>query len=205
MHTKPELNFSPITNAASPLTLSNLGSLNALGGKGVYLTSVDDITTNPAWLNGVKPDGSGKTNGAVSSAVIVNDKGDGTVDAFYMYFYAFNAGPPVLGQPVNNHVGDWEHTMVRFKNGQPQAMWFSQVCRTMFRGTGALIVTDSMSTAKPSLMALLRSKGNDLSDIVHGVRTPPTLPPGELNTERKRDHGQKSNEEIVRAIIQSLD
>ena len=193
MHTKPELNFAPITNAPSPLTLSNLGSLNALGGKDVYLTSVDDITTNPAWLNGVKPDGSGKTNGAVSSAVIVNDKGDGTVDAFYMFFYAFNPGPPVLGQPVNNHVADWEHMMVRFKNGQPQAIWFSQVCRTMFKGIRALIVTDSMRTAKHSLTALLRSKGNDPSDTVHGVRTPPMLPPGESITEHKRYYGQISN------------
>ena len=127
LHTKPELNFAPITNAPSPLTLDNLASLNALGGTDVYLTSVDDVTTNPAWLAGVKPDGSGKTNGAVSCAVIVNDHGNGLVDAFYMYFYAYNLGPPVLNQPVDDHVGDWEHTMVRFKNGVPQSMWFSQV------------------------------------------------------------------------------
>ena len=106
--------------------MNNLDVLNNLGGTKVYLTSVDDITTKPAWLNGVKPDGSGKTNGAVSSAVIVNDHGSGNVDAFYMYFYAYNYGPPVLGQDVDDHVGDWEHTMVRFFNGKPQAVWFSQ-------------------------------------------------------------------------------
>ncbi len=43
-----------------------------------------------------------------------------------MYFYAYNYGPPVFEQAVDDHVGDWEHTMVRFLNGQPQAVWFSQ-------------------------------------------------------------------------------
>lgn len=130
-HTKPEVNFTAVSNVPSPLTLDNLDSLNASGGANVYLTSVDDITTNPAWLNGVKPDASGKTDGAVSTAIIVNDHGSGHVDAFYMYFYAFNFGPPVLGQNVGNHVGDWEHTMVRFLNGKPQAIWFSQVSKPL--------------------------------------------------------------------------
>ena len=73
---------------------------------------MDVITTKPAWLNGVKPDASGKTNGAVSAAIIVNDHGSGLVDAFYMYFYAFNFGPPVLGQDVDDHVGDWVRNSV---------------------------------------------------------------------------------------------
>lgn len=97
-NTNPELNYTPITNGPSPLTLNNLDQLNALGGTSVYLTSKVDITTNPAWLKGVTPDSTGKTNGAVSAAIIVNDHGSGNVDAFYMYFYAYNWGGVVLGQ-----------------------------------------------------------------------------------------------------------
>ena len=71
----------------------------------MYLTSVDDVTKNPAWLKGVKPDGNGKTNGATSCAIIVNDHGSGLVDVFYMYFYAYNWGGVLLGQNVDDHVG----------------------------------------------------------------------------------------------------
>lgn len=77
-HTTPEVNFKAVS-APSPL---DLNTLNQLGGD-VYLTSNDDITTNPDWIKGIKPDANGKTEGA-TAAVIVNDKGNGNVDAFYM-------------------------------------------------------------------------------------------------------------------------
>lgn len=120
------MNFVTVQGAPTPLTLNNLASLNSLGGANVYLTSIDDITQNPAWLKGVKPDGTGKTNGAISCAIIVNNHGAGNVDAFYFYFYAYNRGNSVLGQETGDHVGDWEHNMIRFKNGAPQAIWYSQ-------------------------------------------------------------------------------
>ena len=105
LHTKPEINFSIIDGYENPLTLNNLDFLNNYGA-GVYLTSVDDVTKSPAWLNGVKPDGTGKTDGATSTAIIVNDHGGGLVDVFYMYFYAFNWGGILLGlQEVDLHVG----------------------------------------------------------------------------------------------------
>lgn len=94
-NSQPEVDFKVVSGAPSPLNLDNLDSLNSFGDD-VYLTSKEDITTNPAWLAGVKPTDSGKTEDVMTAAVIVVDKGNGTVDAFYMYFYAYNWGGIVL-------------------------------------------------------------------------------------------------------------
>jgi hypothetical protein len=128
VNTQPEVNFTVISDAPNPLTLDNLNDLNNYGNNGeyVYLTSKDDVTDNPSWLSGFAPNKRGKTAGATSCAVIVNDHGSGLVDVFYMYFYAFDFGGVYFGFNIGNHVGDWEHTMVRFKDGQPQAIWYSQ-------------------------------------------------------------------------------
>lgn len=107
-HTKPETDsFQDVTGAPNPLTLDNLDSLNSANK--VWLTSKDDISANPfpAWLTGTAPDASGKTNGAKSAVVVVTDKGNGDVDAFYMYFYSYNQGGSIFGSEVDNHVGDW--------------------------------------------------------------------------------------------------
>ncbi|KAF2478245.1 uncharacterized protein BDR25DRAFT_299902 [Lindgomyces ingoldianus] len=130
-NTRPQISFKDVQIPSPPLTLSNLDQLNSVGTKGgsdVYLTSTVDITTNPQWLNGAKTDASGMTvgTGEKSSVVIVVDKGNGTVDAFYMYFFAFNWGGVVLEKQLGDHVGDWEHNMIRFENGVPKVVWFSQ-------------------------------------------------------------------------------
>lgn len=134
-HTTPTLNFTAIKTAPSPLTLSDLDQLNAIASCTtgnfdacpIYLTSNDNVTANPPWLYGVLPDPvTGEAVGTKSCAIIVTDHGNGVVDAFYMYFYAFNLGLTVLGQVLGDHVGDWEHTMLRFTNGMPTSMWFSQ-------------------------------------------------------------------------------
>lgn len=128
VNTQPEVNFTTVTGEPNPLTLDNLNQLNNDGQ--VYLTSISNPTTTPgpAYLYGVAPDAQGKTNNATSCAIIVVDHGNGAVDAFYMYFYAFNFGGLYLDNYINigNHVGDWEHNMVRFGNGTPTAIWFSQ-------------------------------------------------------------------------------
>lgn len=71
-----------------------------------------------------KPDDSGFSR-APATLVLV-DKGSGIVDAFWFFFYAYNLGQTVLGVRYGNHVGDWEHTMIRFDSGVPRAMFFSE-------------------------------------------------------------------------------
>ncbi|KAL5049910.1 hypothetical protein BDW71DRAFT_194907 [Aspergillus fruticulosus] len=107
-HVVPEVNYEPIEGVPSPLILDNLDQLNALGNESVYLTSQEGINANPqpGWLYGAEIDENGQASD-VSSIIIVNDRGDGEVDAFYFYFYS-------------------EHNMIRFQNGVPQAIWYSQ-------------------------------------------------------------------------------
>ncbi|KAG8904023.1 Vacuolar protein sorting-associated protein 62 [Tulasnella sp. 403] len=61
--------------------------------------------------------------------IITADKkaivGEGIVDVFYFYFYPYNLGNTVVFTEFGNHVGDWEHSMVRFQNGTPIAMHLS--------------------------------------------------------------------------------
>jgi hypothetical protein len=60
-------------------------------------------------------------------AVLVTvPKGDGVVDAFWFFFYSYNLGNAVFNVRFGNHVGDWEHTVVRFHNGEPKAVFFSE-------------------------------------------------------------------------------
>ncbi|KAI1273755.1 vacuolar sorting-associated protein [Xylaria sp. FL0933] len=71
-----------------------------------------------------KPDEEGYSH-APATLVLV-DKGSGIIDAFWFFFYAYNLGQTVLGTRYGNHVGDWEHAMVRFESGVPRAMYFSE-------------------------------------------------------------------------------
>ncbi|KAE8350245.1 hypothetical protein BDV28DRAFT_139495 [Aspergillus coremiiformis] len=67
-------------------------------------------------------------NGGYSNApavLIVMDKGNGIIDAFWFYFYSFNLGNVVLNVRFGNHVGDWEHCLVRFHHGKPKSLFFS--------------------------------------------------------------------------------
>ncbi|KAG4027118.1 hypothetical protein MFRU_033g00880 [Monilinia fructicola] len=128
LNTKPYVNLSliPDDTLPSPLNLENLDILNNWG-PNVFLTSNVDVTTSPAYLTGVVPSSAtGRTQNAISCAVILSDHGDGLMDAYYMYFYAYNQGNTVLGQELGDHIGDWEHNMIRFVNGTPQAIWYSQ-------------------------------------------------------------------------------
>lgn len=58
--------------------------------------------------------------------LIVVPKEDGIVDAFWFFFYSYNLGNKVLNIRFGDHVGDWEHTLVRFKDGKPDSLFFSE-------------------------------------------------------------------------------
>lgn len=136
VHTTPMVNWKPIDKAPSATTLDNLDQFNNLGNTSVYLTSKEGIDADPqpSWFGGVKPDQDGRTQDAISSTIILRDHGDGTLDAFYFYFYAwvifaysgnsphayhicsFNQGNTVLAMEFGDHVGDWSVTRSRNKS-----------------------------------------------------------------------------------------
>ncbi|KAF2834830.1 hypothetical protein M501DRAFT_1061398 [Patellaria atrata CBS 101060] len=60
------------------------------------------------------------------AVLVVVPKGKGVVDAFWFYFYSYNLGNVVFNVRFGNHVGDWEHSAIRFHNGKPKAVWFSE-------------------------------------------------------------------------------
>lgn len=60
------------------------------------------------------------------AVLIVVNKGGGKVDAFWFFFYSYNLGNKVFNVRFGNHVGDWEHTLVRFQDGKPKYVFFSE-------------------------------------------------------------------------------
>lgn len=222
-HTTPMLNYTPIQAQWDHPTLEDLDGLNQWeGGRHVFLTSDDDPTTRPPWLEGEQniprvpgneddngddngsaleepwADWDGRVDGALPdesdddraewddlrrytekgrerieqeqlareaneanrrfkqelrkrygghppiqeplqgsrnqgaggrseapAVLLVMDKGNGIVDAFWFYFYSFNLGNTVVNVRFGNHVGDWEHCLMRFHHGQPKGLFFS--------------------------------------------------------------------------------
>jgi len=146
-HTTPELNYTPVRTSLQHPRLENLNDLNRWeSGRFMFLTSNDNVEDYPEWLLGEKnipaaPPLSPKshrdyssraaiqgTEGGRSDApavLIAVNKGHGIVDAFWFFFYSFNQGNVVILR-FGNHVGDWEHTVVRFHNGRPKAVFVSE-------------------------------------------------------------------------------
>jgi len=122
-HVTPEINGTVQDPAV--VTLENVSGISS----DVYLTSLDDQINHAKidWMVSAygKPDSSGNAASAPAT-IIVAEKDGGIVDAFYFYFYSYNFGPEVLGEHYGNHVGDWEHSMVRFVNGEPQYVYYSE-------------------------------------------------------------------------------
>lgn len=122
-------NHTVIHNA--PLSLPMLASFaknESLKDEELFLTSDHEFDNDPEWLTGKlnKPDlSTGRIRDAPSTLIVV-DKGNGWVDAYWFYFYSFNLGPFVMGHgPYGNHIGDWEHSLTRFYKGIPVYVWMS--------------------------------------------------------------------------------
>lgn len=141
-HTTPKIDGDSIPDLP-PLDLDNLELLNNVGNgtSRVALTSNDDVTTWPSWILGQTPDPSGKIANATACIVILVEKSARDLDAFYFYFYSYDRGPNItqVMEPLNrlieddgggmhfgDHVGDWEHNMVRFRDGKPTGIYYSQ-------------------------------------------------------------------------------
>jgi Vacuolar protein sorting-associated protein 62 len=146
-HTTPELNYTPVRTSLQHPRLENLNDLNRWDyGRHMFLTSNDNVEDHPEWLLGEKniptaPPSNPKSHrdypsraaiqgieGGRSDApavLVVVNKGHGIVDAFWFFFYSFNLGNVVILR-FGNHVGDWEHTVVRFHNGRPKAVFVSE-------------------------------------------------------------------------------
>jgi hypothetical protein len=94
----------------------------------LFLTALDEFARDPEWVRGnhnLPEIESGHIRDAPAVLICV-DKGDGAIDAFWFYFYSYNEGPYVMGGgPYGNHLGDWEHSLVRFRDGQPELVWMS--------------------------------------------------------------------------------
>ncbi|KAK7207264.1 hypothetical protein BZA70DRAFT_8111 [Myxozyma melibiosi] len=125
-HMYPVMDGKNITEGINfPMTLYDVGRLPRE--ENVFLTSTDDFDVDPDWITGRGnlPDiETGEV--PVPAILIVFDKGDGWVDSFWFYFYAFNLGPFVMGGgPYGNHIGDWEHSILRFYKGEPHSLWMS--------------------------------------------------------------------------------
>ena len=152
-HVTPNLNYTPILSRSQYLNLTNLDDLNEYdNGRFVYLKSDDNVEERPDWLGGQKnipdePEASeirysrhphqkpdhaqtqeppaGGRSSAPAILITVN-KGHGIVDAFWFYFYSYNLGNVVLNIRFGNHIGDWEHSLIRFQHGQPKIVFFSE-------------------------------------------------------------------------------
>ncbi|KAI1921058.1 Vacuolar protein sorting-associated protein 62 [Ophidiomyces ophidiicola] len=145
----PYLNYTPLKATWEHPLLDDLDKLNNWqSGRHVFLTSNDNVERRPEWLTGrenipAPPNkeqsstegqgpsykGHAKKQGGKSKApavLIVVDKGDGIVDAFWFYFYSYNLGNMVFNVRFGNHVGDWEHSLVRFYNGVPTFVFLSE-------------------------------------------------------------------------------
>ncbi|OAX79774.1 hypothetical protein ACJ72_05906 [Emergomyces africanus] len=117
----PTVNYTPVADIPSTLTLDNLDSLNSLGGKDIFLTSKEGIRRCQSGSAARGPTRLARLWTLSRPSLLKKRFGGVIIDDI-----RYNQGNTVLGIQFGNHVGDWEHNMIRFENGEPQAIWYSQ-------------------------------------------------------------------------------
>ena len=146
LHTTPRINFESVSDPLPLLDLDNLSLLNRYGKDGteVFLAAVEDVTVFPEWVFGETPDDDGALHNSTACAVVTVEhqvsNQQNVLDVFYFYFYSWNEGaditqvlPPLNklfrdskpGDHFGNHLGDWEHNMIRFVDQVPVGIYFS--------------------------------------------------------------------------------
>ncbi|KAH8879316.1 hypothetical protein GQ53DRAFT_756121 [Thozetella sp. PMI_491] len=103
---------------------SPLGRRQAYGSRPQHTMANSDPDSDPDSDPMHKPTAEGYSKAPV--VLVIVEKGGGIVDAFWFFFYSYNLGQTVANIRFGNHVGDWEHCMVRFENGVPRAMFLSE-------------------------------------------------------------------------------
>ncbi|SPO06488.1 uncharacterized protein DNG_09178 [Cephalotrichum gorgonifer] len=141
-HTTPMVDGEPIPGLP-PLGLDNLEILNVFGDQVALTADEEDPIIHPKWLLGETPDAAGKIHNATPCIAILVEKSDIELDAFYFYFYSYNEGGNITqvldplaglirdskagsGMHFGDHVGDWEYNMIRYRDGKPIGIFFSQ-------------------------------------------------------------------------------
>ena len=86
-----------------------------------FLSSAPDPHIAPSEAKHLRPGYS-----PAPAVLVVVEKPNNITDAFWFFFYSFNLGNTVFNVRFGNHVGDWEHTLIRFQNGKPIEAFLSE-------------------------------------------------------------------------------
>ena len=114
----PELDDTTVAKDLRTTQLGKTDSAQAIAKAHQQLKRSHSASNHPGKLRGGRSD--------APAVLITVNKGHGIVDAFWFFFYSFNLGNVVLNVRFGNHVGDWEHTAIRFQHGEPKAVFFSE-------------------------------------------------------------------------------
>jgi hypothetical protein len=113
--------YGPGQKVAAPISSSSFRVQNQNPRRSLRKRRRDQSFIMPPNLPQPSPSG----RSPAPAILILVDKGHGILDAFWFYFYSYNLGTTVFNIRFGNHIGDWEHSLIRFHYGVPKAVFFS--------------------------------------------------------------------------------